>query len=264
MRKAAVKRGMERIAFDVIGNKEKAVAIFGANYPKNEKRIAKEIMERQKNVKSVLKKLAERKGEYRLYPCKLVLGDKNTEVVHREYGYFLKLDPQKVYFSPREGEERQRIAEMIKKGEKVLVMFCGAGPYIIAIGKKRKAKEIIGVDINPKAVKYAKENLRLNKIYNADIILEDVRKFKGGRFDRIVMPLAEGAIDYLDVAFAHAKKNTIIHLYGLSSSPDLKDFEENIKQIAKEYNFKFKILKKEKVLPYAPRVLKVRFDLKTL
>ena len=65
MRKAEIKRGMERIAFDVIGNKERAVAIIGMNYPKNEKKIAEEIMKRHKNVKSVLKKLAERKGKFR-------------------------------------------------------------------------------------------------------------------------------------------------------------------------------------------------------
>ena len=113
-------------------------------------------------------------------------------------------------------------------------------------------------------VKYAKENIRINNIHNAEIFLGDVRGFRGGKFDRIIMPLAEGAIDYLDVAFAHAKRNTIIHLYGLSSDPLLRDFEEMTKQIAREYNFKIKILKKERVLPYAPGVLKVRFDLKVV
>jgi tRNA (guanine37-N1)-methyltransferase len=253
----------DRIAYDLVGNREKAVAIIGANYKANLK-IAKEIMRRHKAVKSVLKKLAERKGKFRLYPVKLILGDKNTEVIHKEYGYSLKIDPQKVYFSPREGEERQRIAKATGRGERVLVMFCGAGPYIVAIAKTGKAEKVIGIDINPEAVKYAKENLRINKISNAEVFLGDVRNFRGGKFDRIVMPLAEGAIDYLDVAYAHTKKSGVIHLYGLSSSQNLKDFEETIKQIAKDYNFKLKIIGKEKVLPYAPRVLKVRFDLKVL
>ena len=252
-----------RIAYDLIGNKEKAVAIIGANY-KTGSKIAKEIMRRHKSVKSVLKKLAERTGKYRLYPVKIIAGKKNTEVVHKEYGYFLKLDPQKVFFSPREGEERQRIASMVKAGEIVLVMFCGAAPYPIAIAKKGKAEKIIGIDINPEAVRYAKENIKLNKLSNIEIFLGDVRNFKHEKFDRIIMPLAEGAIDYLDAAFAHAKRNSVIHLYGLSSDPSMKDFEETIKHIAKEHKFRFKILRKEKVLPYAPRVLKVRFDLKVL
>ena len=249
-----------RIAYDLIGNKEKAVEIIGEGGLKT----AKEIMERHKAVKSVLKKLGERKGKYRLYPTKLIAGDKDTEVVHKEHGYFLKLDPQKVFFSSREGEERQRIANMVKSGDNVLVMFCGVAPFVVAIAKNSKAGKIIGIDINPEAVKYAKENIRINNIHNAEIFLGDVRGFRGGKFDRIIMPLAEGAIDYLDVAFAHAKRNTIIHLYGLSSDPLLRDFEEMTKQIAREYNFKIKILKKERVLPYAPRVLKVRFDLKVI
>ena len=258
MRKPKVK-----IAYDLIGGKDKAVAIIGVSYKSNSK-IAKEIIKRHKAVKSVLKKLGERKGKFRLYPVKLLAGDKDTEVIHKEHGYFLKLDPQKVFFSPREGEERQKIARMVKQGELVLVMFCGAGPFVVAIAKNSKAEKIVGIDINPEAVKYAKENIRINKIHNAEIFLGDVRGFRGGRFDRIIMPLAEGAIDYLDVAFAHSKKGTIIHLYGLSSDPLLRDFEEMTKQIAREYNFKIKILRKEKVLPYAPRVLKVRFDLKVL
>jgi tRNA (guanine37-N1)-methyltransferase len=251
-----------RIPYDIIGSKGKQVALVGMNFRMNSK-IAKEIMRRHKSVKSVLKKYEKRKGKYRLYPVKLILGNKNTEVIHKEHGYSLKLDPQKVYFSPRESTERQRIADMIKGGERVLVMFCGAAPYIVAIAKRRKAKEIIGIDINPNAVKYAKENLKINKIFNAKIFLGDVREFKIEKFDRIVMPFVEG-INCLDVAFANSKKGTIIHLYGTSSSPDLKDFEETIKSIAEDLNVKFKIIGKEKVLPYAPRVLKVRFDLKVI
>ncbi len=250
-----------RIAYDLVGSEKKAVALIWNNFKSNRK-IAREIMKRHKAVKSVLKKISVRKGKFRLYRTRLVLGSKNTEVVHKEYGYFLKLDPRRVFFSPREGNERQKISRMIKRGEKVLVMFCGAAPYIIAIAKAKKAEKIVGIEINPIAVRYARENLRLNKISNADIFLGDVRKFKGGKFDRIVMPFIQ-AINYLDVAFAHSKKGTIIHLYG-TSSLDMKDFEETIKSIAKDLKVRLKIIGKEKVLPYAPRVLKVRFDLKVL
>src|SRR3989304_9233278 len=145
-----------KIPFDIVGSKEKAVAIISYNFAGSAKKAAKEKMRNHKNVKSVLKKTGARKGKYRISPVKLVLGDKNTEVVHKEYGYVLKLDPRKVYFSTREGEERQRIANMVRNGEKVLVMFCGIAPYIVAIAKKHKAQKIVGIDINPKAVKYAK------------------------------------------------------------------------------------------------------------
>lgn len=44
-----------RVAYDIIGNKEKAIALLGVNV-KNPKKVAKEIMKRHKNMKSVLQK----------------------------------------------------------------------------------------------------------------------------------------------------------------------------------------------------------------
>jgi len=254
-----------RIAYDIIGNKEKAVALLGVN-TKNPEKAAREIMRRHKNVKSVLQKLAERKDVYRLYPCKLVLGDKNTEVIHIEHDYKLKIDPQKAYFSPREATERQRIAKMVEPREKILVMFSGVCPYPIAIVKKEHLiDKIYAVEMNPEAHKYALENIRLNKVEKKIIpVLGDVREVKiSEKFDRIIMPLVERAIEFLDVAFKYPKKGTIIHLYGLSKNK-FKDLEEKVKEKAKIYNFKYKIVGRQKVLPYAPRILKVRLDIKIL
>ena len=252
-----------RIAYDIIGNKDRAVALIGVN-AKNPKKAAKEIMKRHKNVKSVLQKMSERKDTYRLYPCKLLLGDKNTEVVHKEHGYIIKIDPQKAYFSPRESTERQRIAEMVKPREEILAMFSGACPYPIAIAKKQTlVGKIYAVEINPEAHKYALENIKLNHLEKKIIpILKDVRKAEEvGKVDRITMPLVEKAIDYLDVAFEHSKKGTIIHLYGLSDGK-FKDLEEKVKEIAKKCKVKYKVVGRQDVLPYAPRINKVRLDIK--
>jgi len=251
-----------QIAYDIIGSKEKAVALLGVNV-KNPKRAAKEIMKRHKAVKSVLQKLSERRDVFRLYPCKLIGGEKNTEVVHKEYGYLLKVDPQKAYFSPRESTERQRIAEMVRPREEILVMFSGVCPFPIAIAKKQTlVSKIYAVEINPSAHKYALENIKLNHLEKKIItILKDVRKEKEiGKVDRIIMPLVEKAIDYLDVAFSHSKKGTVIHLYGLSNV----QLEEKVKDIAKKCKVKYKIVGRQGVLPYAPRIKKIRLDIKIL
>ena len=256
-----------RIAYDIIGNKEKAVVLLGVN-AKNPEKAAKEIMKRHKNVKSVLQKLAERKDVYRLYPCKLILGDKNTEVIHIEHGYKLKIDPQKAYFSPREATERQRIAKMVEPREKILVMFSGICPYPIAILRKEHLiDKIYAVELNPEAHKYAVENIKLNKLDKKIIpILGDVRDFKiSEKFDRIIMPLVERAIEYLDAAFKYSKKGTIIHLYGLSEYKEgFYDLEEKVNKIVKKINGKYEIVRRKRVLPYAPRVMKVRLDIKIL
>jgi tRNA (guanine37-N1)-methyltransferase len=255
-----------RIAYDIIGNKEKSIALLGVNV-KNPKKLAKEIMKRHKSVKSVLKKLSERKDVFRLYPCKLIAGEKNTEVLHKEYGYLLKLDPQKAYFSPRESTERQRIAEMVKPRERVLVMFSGVCPYPIAIAKKQTlVKKIYAVELNPAAHEYALENVKLNHLERKIIpILKNVKETREiGNVDRIIMPLVEKAIDYLDVAFNHSKKGTIIHLYGLSKEAKFKDLEEKVKRVAEKHKIKYKIVGRQDVLPYAPRIQKVRLDIKII
>ncbi len=253
-----------RIAYDVIGNKEKAVAILGAN-TKNARKAAKDIMKRHKAVKSVIQKISDREGEYRLYQTKLLLGKKDTEVVHKEHNYLIRVDPQRVYFSPREGTERQRIAEMTKNGQRILIMFSGSGPYSIAIAKRHPENEIVNIDINLDAIVYAEKNVRMNHLRNIKNICGDVRKIRNiGKFDRIVMPLVETAKEFLDDAVLHSKKGTIIHLYGLSAKKDFEDIEDEVQEIADSFNFKYKIVGKQDVLPYAPRVRKVRLDIKVL
>lgn len=257
-----------RIAFDIIGSKQKAVAVVEIPEGADEATIARDIMTRYKHVKSVIAKESGRLDPYRLYNFRLVAGEPDTEVLHKEHGYVLKVDPQKVYFSPRESEERARIARKVKKGERVLVMFAGVGPYAIAIAKKQPKAEVVCVEINPKAVEYAEENVRLNKLqgriknYTGDV-REVVPKI--GKFDRILMPLPESAHIFLDVAFAASVKGATVHLYGISEhEKGFPDIEALAKSAAARSNRKIRITGRQKVLPYSPYKYKVRLDIKIL
>ncbi len=248
--------------YDIIGSREKAVAIIDEGGRKK----AEEIMKKHKNVKSVLKKYSGRTGEFRLYRLRLLLGDKNTEVFHKEFGIVFKLDPRKVYFSPREGTERQRIAEKVREGEKILVMFAGVCPYAIAIAKKCKTCFIDCVELNPNAKKYAEENIKINKVSGRVRYIEgDVKKVWRNldKYDRIIMPLPESAINFLKYSFRLSKKGTIIHLYAVSKENKLfEDVEEKVKKISEKENVKIKIIERQKVLPFAPREWKMRLDIK--
>ena len=88
------------------------------------------------------------------------------------------MNVEKVYFSPRLSEERKRIFQQVKNNETILVMFSGIAVYPIVISKNTKAKAIVGIEINPIAHKYALENLKLNKISNVKLFLDDVKKYK--------------------------------------------------------------------------------------
>ncbi|MDD5416541.1 MAG: methyltransferase [Candidatus Aenigmarchaeota archaeon] len=247
------------MVYEVVGSKDKAVAIIGYGV-KNPRKLAKRIMKKHKNIKSVLHKCGERTGTYRLHPCKLIIGDKNTEVIHKENGYSIKLDPLKVYFSPREATERERIAKMVKSGERVLIMFSGASPYAFAIKKKHSDVYVTCVEINPYAVGYANKSVKLNKMNRIKNICADVRKVKLGKFDRIIMPLPETAIKFLDSAYHFAKPGATIHVYTFNNSHNAANHE--IANICEMFNIKCQVVGEQKVLPYAPGLYKFRVDLK--
>jgi tRNA (guanine37-N1)-methyltransferase len=248
-------------SFDIVGSREKAVAII--EIPKELKdykeEIAKAIQKLNKNVVTVLEKVGKREGIYRIYKFEKILGNE-TEVIHKEYGYKLKVDVTKVYFSPREATERQRIAKEVKDNEKILILFSGIAPFAIAIAKQKNVK-IFCVEINPYAIKYAKENVKINKlegkIFN---ILGDARdvRFKIF-FDRIIMPLPLGAEDFLDVAIRHIEKG-YIHLY--TWGKDEEEIRKRIEKRVNELNINAKVEEIRKVLPYAPRIYK--FQVKIL
>jgi len=256
-------------SYEIIGSREKAVAIveIPEDLQKKEKEIANQILARHTNVKSILKKVSERKGVYRKRKYKLLAGDPDIEVIHKEYYCRFKLNPELVYFSPREGTERIKIANQVKPKETVMLMFAGIGAYAIIIAKKQpKVNKIISVEINPSAYEYMKENIRLNKVSDRIIpVLGDVKlKCKDWyeKCDRVIMPLPHEAWKFLDLAFKCLKASGHIHMYIIEREDNVKNKLKSIinkfsKKIERKTSYKIK-----KVLPYAPRTYKYRVDIK--
>jgi len=252
-------------SFDVIGHI--AIVEVPERLKKKKKLVAKVIMGLNRHIKTVLEKASERKGIYRTRNYKFLAGEKNFETLHKEYGCVFKLDPTKVYFSPRELTERQRIASQVKEGETVMVMFAGVAPYAIQIAKKQpKVKEVVAIEINPVAVKYARENVILNKVSDKVKIIEgDVREkcidFYG-KCDRVVMPLPMGGEDFLDIAVNCLKERGHIHFYNWGSEPNIfENAEKIVMEKLGKLGVKYKIINRRKVLPYAPRKWKVCLDI---
>ena len=162
-------------------------------------------------------KKSARSGKYRLQKLQWLAGEKRTETIAAENGTRLKLDVAKVYFSPRQATERKRICGQVKKGENVLVMFSGAGPYAIEIAKHCRPKTVFGIEANRAAHGYAEENAKTNGVESTvRFHCGDVRRVMPAlrkKFDRIIMPLPKGARDYLPLAFRHVRKKGVIHYY---------------------------------------------------
>lgn len=254
-------------SFDIIGSKQKAVAIIEIpeNLEQSEEVIAEAIMRVHGNVASVLAKGSERTGEYRTRELRLVAGDADTEVVHKEGGCLLKLDPRMVYFSPRESTERERIAKVVKDGEEILVMFSGIGPLPICIAKRHGSVRATAVELNPVAHNYCVENIHLNRVgdrveaIRGDV--DEVCRNLDEEYDRVLMPLPKGAYRFLDIAISLLRDRGVLHFYHWAPETDLfTGSEKLVAQAAEDAGRRAEVVDRVRVSQYSPRCWKVRLD----
>ncbi len=200
--------------------------------------IVKAILEKHKHVKTVLRKVGEVSGDYRVAKYEVIYGGE-TETVVKEHGCKFLLDPTKVYYSVKLSGERERIFKSVKPNERVLVMFAGVGPFAITIAKKSKAREVVGIELNPVAVNYFRKNVELNKVKDIVKVYEgDVREIVpklDGYFDRILMPSPNNAMEFADVASLKTKKGTIIHYYTFAGVEEEKNLIKKVEEIFSPY-----------------------------
>jgi len=266
LKKKLTKKQLELLpsSYDIIGS----ILIF-SDFPKElvrkEKIIGEALLELHKNIKTVCKKTKKFSGKYRLPKLKIIAGEKTKETSYKENNVTLRLDVEKVYFSPRLSTERKRIYQLIKPKEDILVMFSGVAPYPLTISKNTQAKKIVGIEANRVAHQYAIENLKLNKIKNIELICGDVKKEipkLKQKFDRIIMPLPKSAENFLYLAFKVAKKGTIIHLYQFLNKEEFDKAKKNIKNICKENKINHKFLNLMKCGQFSPGSYRVCLDFK--
>lgn len=239
--------------FEVIGD----IAII--NVPPsldNEKYIiAKALVSHRKDISTVLRKTDKLKGERRVGKFELLLGN-TTETLHRENGCVFQVDIAKTYFSGKMSFERNRIAEKASDGEYILVLFCGVGPFLMPI-KKRRNVNVTGLDNNPDACALFKKNAELNNI-EADIILGDANLIANlfkKPFDRIVMPAPYGQDYFLMLVCPILKSGGTIHFYTFK-----KDFEiPHFKRLLEENGWYIDFYRD--CGGVAPRVKRYVFDL---
>ena len=222
-------------AFDVIG--DIAVIEVKEGLEKKEKLAAEALLKLHKNIKVVVRKSGMHCGEFRTRKLKILAGEKRKETIYKESGARLKLDVEKVYFSERLGSERLRIAKQIKKGENVLVMFSGCGPYPLVFSKNSTANLIFGIEKNPVAHRYGLENIQLNNSRNVRLYLGDVKE---------LMPLKKAGVKsrwddkQLNQRIKLKPKPEIIEIY-LKEGDLEKNFDKISKAVRKLKDFKVMI-----------------------
>ncbi|PIN86541.1 SAM-dependent methyltransferase [Candidatus Woesearchaeota archaeon CG10_big_fil_rev_8_21_14_0_10_44_13] len=255
-----------KTGFDTVGSI--AIIEIPPGLVKKEGLIAEALMKIHHNITTVAKKVGIHSGEFRLQKLKVIAGKKTKETEYKENNVRLLLNVEKVYFSPRLSTERKRISDLVKRGESVLVMFSGCGPYVCVIAKNTQAREVYGIEINPIAHRYAEKNIALNKIINAKVFLGDVRKVVPRlkkRFDRVLMPLPKSAEDFLGVALKVIKKKGIVHFYDFEHEDDLPGKAvEKIEKACRKARKKFKVVGWRKCGMYGPRKYRAVVDFRVL
>lgn len=221
-------------SYDIIGN----IAIIRLAHVTKETAciVAEAIMSTHKNVKTVMAQLSPVNGDFRLRKLTHVAGENRTDTVHKESGCLLAVDIEKCYFSPRLFRERMRIARLVQAGETIVNMFAGVGSFSVIIAKHSNASKIYSIDINPVAIEYMKNNVRINGVYGKVIpVLADAREVIHERLrrsaDRVLMPLPERALEYLPHALSALKDSTgYIHYYDFEHAAKAENPVEKVKQ----------------------------------
>ncbi len=226
-------------SYDMVG--DIAIIRLTRESSQYKEKIAETIMKIHRNVKTVLAQTSPVHGSFRTRKVEHVAGENKTVTVHKESGCLFSVDVEKCYFSPRLFYERMRIAKQVASGEVVVNMFAGVGCFSIVIAKNSNVEKIYSIDINPTAVEYMKENVRLNRVYGRVIpILGDAKEIilqrLFGKADRVLMPLPEKAYEYLPYAVAALKNERgVVHYYDFEHA---KKGEEPVKKV------KLKVIKK--------------------
>jgi tRNA (guanine37-N1)-methyltransferase len=225
--------------------------------------IANAVMASDLPVKTVINRASKVKGELRVRDWDALVGE-GTETVHREYGCEYLLDVAEVYFSPRLATERHRVAQQVESGEQAFDMFAGVGPFAIPFAKR--GAEVVGVDLNERAVEYLRENARRNGVKDrVSAIRGDVREVApdyADWADRVVMNLPHSADEFLDSAVTLAGDDCVLHYYDIQHEDDPFGPGEAAIRAAAAPEYDVSVETRHVVRSYAPHEVNVCLDVR--
>ena len=240
--------------FDVIG--DIAVISLSPYLFGYEGTIAHAILSRRKNIKTVLNKTSRLDGCNRTACYKIIAGS-DTVTVHHEYEFAYQLDVSTVFYNPRLASERKRVTDQVQSGERVLVPFCGVGPFVIPAAAH--GADVIAVEKNQEAYRWLARNVQANGVKDrVTSILGDAFNMSllpVHTFDRAIIPTPYGMDTIFDVLAPRVKPGGMIH-FTTFKNRNQADF------LAGEFTMKgFEVVVQRRCGNVAPSVSRWIFDL---
>ena len=240
--------------FDVIG--DIAVISLSPYLFGYEGTIAHAILSRRKNIKTVLNKTSRLDGCNRT-ACYAIIAGSDTVTVHHEYEFAYQLDVGTVFYNPRLASERKRVTDQVQSGERVLIPFCGVGPFVIPAAAH--GADVIAVEKNPEAYRWLAKNVQANGVKDrVTSILGDAFNMSllpVHTFDRAIIPTPYGMDTIFDVLAPRVKPGGMIH-FTTFKNRNQADF------LAGEFTMKgFEVVVQRRCGNVAPSVSRWIFDL---
>jgi len=215
--------------FEVIG--DIAVISIPQELFNYKQQIAQEIISRRKNIYTVLNKVSKVSGDERTAGYEILAGD-TTVTLHHEFGFSYRLDVSRVFFNTRLSYERMRVADQAECGERILVPFCGVGPFAIPVAAK--GAQVVAIEQNPEAYRWLEENISLNKVRKMITAIHgdacDIRLLPRQKFDRMIIPAPYGMDGILDLLSPLVEQGGMIHLYTFKTKNEIPPLIEEYAQ----------------------------------
>ena len=225
------------------------------------------VMEKLPYARTVCRKVGPMVSPVKRPQLEVIAGEPRTETVHKEGGCLFKLDVAKLMFSKGNVRERARMAEVVRPGELVFDLFAGIGYFTIPMAKTGRPALIYAIDINPLAIHYLAENVRLNGVRGLVVpVLGDCREVAEkmpGLADRVLMGFIPGTRAFLPAALTALKpEGGVVHYHDVYHERELwwKPLEV-LEGAAAGAGFRLaEVLHKGVVKSYAPRIYHVVVD----
>ncbi len=167
------------------------------------------------------------KGEFRTRDLELIAGAGGSETTIAENGVRLAVDPAVAYFSPRLGEERRRMTQLVPAGAAVIDLFGGVAPLGVQLAKA--GASVVSVDLNPAACGLARRNAMANGV-ELEVHCGDAREVAGALepADHVVMNLPHLAKEFIAAGVSVTRPGGMLHHHEIMENVDLDRRQEEL------------------------------------